>query len=403
MAQTVDTTSRGAASGATETQLPIQSLVVLTALALIGGGALALGRDNPTQAGLFVIGAALGVALYHGAFGFTGAYRKALVERDVTGVRAQIAMLGLATILFAPVLAQGSAFGHGVVGSVAPLATMVAVGAFLFGIGMQLGGACASGTLFTVGGGSTRMVVTLAAFAAGTFIGSLHLGWWFQLPSLGSQSIAGLIGWELAVPVQLAVLGLIYIGVRAWGGKRAPSRRLWADLRPATLLRGPWPLLWSAIALALLNWATLLVAGNAWSITWGFTLWGAEAAQLFGWDPATSGFWQGGFQARALENGILADNTSLMNMAIILGALAAAGAAGRFRPGWRIPPRALLSAIVGGLLMGYGARLAFGCNIGALFSGIASTSLHGWLWLVAALIGNWVGIKARPLFGMSIR
>lgn len=212
MAQTVEITANGAGEAIARTRPPLQIPVVLAALALIGGGALALAGNNPTQAGLFVIGAALGVALYHGAFGFTGAYRKAMVERDVTGVRAQIVMLALATILFAPVLAQGSAFGHGVVGSVAPVATMVAVGAFLFGIGMQLGGACASGTLFTVGGGSTRMVVTLAAFAAGCFFGSLHLGWWFSLPSLGSHSIAGLIGWELAVPVQLAILGLVYLG-----------------------------------------------------------------------------------------------------------------------------------------------------------------------------------------------
>ena len=34
--------------------------------------------------------------------------------------------------------------------------------------------------------------------------------------------------------------------------------------------------------------------------------------------------------------------------------------------------------------MGYGARIAFGCNIGAYFGGIASFSLHGWLWGVLA-------------------
>jgi hypothetical protein len=35
-------------------------------------------------------------------------------------------------------------------------------------------------------------------------------------------------------------------------------------------------------------------------------------------------------------------------------------------------------------MMGYGARLAYGCNIGAYFSGVASASLHGWLWFVLA-------------------
>ena len=58
-------------------------------------------------------------------------------------------------------------------------------------------------------------------------------------------------------------------------------------------------------------------------------------------------------------------------------------------------------AVIGGLAMGYGARLAFGCNIGAFFSGIASTSLHGWLWIVCALAGTWIGVRLRPYFGLQ--
>ena len=53
-------------------------------------------------------------------------------------------------------------------------------------------------------------------------------------------------------------------------------------------------------------------------------------------------------------------------------------------------------------MMGYGARLAFGCNVGAFFSGIASGSLHGWLWFAAALAGTWVGIRLRPAFGLPV-
>ena len=51
--------------------------------------------------------------------------------------------------------------------------------------------------------------------------------------------------------------------------------------------------------------------------------------------------------------------------------------------------------------MGYGARLAFGCNIGAFFSGVASTSLHGWLWILCAVPGNILGARLRPLFGLA--
>jgi hypothetical protein len=51
--------------------------------------------------------------------------------------------------------------------------------------------------------------------------------------------------------------------------------------------------------------------------------------------------------------------------------------------------------------MGWGARLGFGCNIGAFVSGVASGSLHGWVWFGAALVGCIVGIRFRPLFGLS--
>jgi hypothetical protein len=49
-----------------------------------------------------------------------------------------------------------------------------------------------------------------------------------------------------------------------------------------------------------------------------------------------------------------------------------------------------------------GARIAFGCNIGAFFSGVASTSLHGWLWIAAALPGTWLGARLRPAFGLGV-
>ena len=67
-------------------------------------------------------------------------------------------------------------------------------------------------------------------------------------------------------------------------------------------------------------------------------------------------------------------------------------------PSLKIPTRSLVAAVIGGLLLGYGSRLAYGCNIGAYFSGIASGSLHGWLWLIAAFAGNAVGVRIRPFF-----
>jgi hypothetical protein len=53
-------------------------------------------------------------------------------------------------------------------------------------------------------------------------------------------------------------------------------------------------------------------------------------------------------------------------------------------------------------MLGYGARIAYGCNIGAYFSGIASSSVHGWLWCVAAFAGNILGTRMRPFFGLRV-
>jgi len=82
--------------------------------------------------------------------------------------------------------------------------------------------------------------------------------------------------------------------------------------------------------------------------------------------------------------------------------LTASGLAGKFAPTWRVPARSLAAAVIGGLMLGYGARIAYGCNIGAYFSGIASSSVHGWLWFVAAFAGSVAGTRLRPLFGLKV-
>ena len=110
----------------------------------------------------------------------------------------------------------------------------------------------------------------------------------------------------------------------------------------------------------------------------------------------------GGGLRRRLRSSVLNDVTSVMDFGIILGALLAAILAGRFAPIWKVSMPSMAAAVIGGLLLGYGARIAYGCNIGAYFSGISSGSLHGWLWLVAAFAGNIAGTRLRPLFDLPV-
>ena len=168
-----------------------------------------MAQDGVRPALAWLIGLLLGLTLYHASFGFASGYRRMFVHRDMRGVQAQLLLLALTTALFAPVLAAGSVLGQQVGGAWAPLGVSVAVGAFLFGIGMQLAGGCGSGTLYTAGGGSVRMLVVLGAACAGSFWASLHLGWWQRLPAQDALVLGDVLGWPLAVAVQLAVLGVL--------------------------------------------------------------------------------------------------------------------------------------------------------------------------------------------------
>ncbi|MDC0477298.1 FAD-dependent oxidoreductase [Pelagibacteraceae bacterium] len=95
---------------------------------------------------------------------------------------------------------------------------------------------------------------------------------------------------------------------------------------------------------------------------------------------------------------VLADPTTVSNIGIILGALIGSALSGKITKFTSVNKKLVLAAVIGGLFMGYGARLAFGCNIGALFGGIASGSLHGWVWFLFAFLGSIVGVKFRKYF-----
>jgi uncharacterized membrane protein YedE/YeeE len=388
----------------------LPAVTIDRAPALVAGGALALGflaiagLIDLRQAALFLVGGLLGAALYHGSFGFTGGWRRMVVERRGRGIRAQMLMIGVAAVAMMPLLAAGNLGGQPLVGAMAPVGVSVLIGAAIFGLGMQLGGGCGSGTLFTVGGGSSRMLVTLAFFIVGAVIGTAHLPWWLDQPALPPVNIGQELGVPAAVLATIAGLGLValvstLIERRAHGDietEPGPRRPGWS-----WLLYGPWPLVGAGLALALLNIVTLLLAGHPWSVTFGFGLWGAKAAQAAGIPVETWAFWTWPGPKKALSSSVLADITSVMNFGIILGAGLAASLAGKFAPKVKVPFASMLAAAIGGILMGYGARLSFGCNIGALFSGIASGSLHGWLWFASAFVGSFAGIWARPLFGLD--
>ncbi len=333
---------------------------------------------------LVLVGAAIGAVLLRTSFGFAGAFRALVQAGDASGFRAHAAMLALASLLMLPLLAQGQLFGQAMHGEATPVGVGFAVGALLFGAGMQVGGGCASGTLFALGGGNGKLLGTLAGFVLGSAAGAWSMGFWWTLPALPGATVQGLVGFGPGLALQLAVLA----GVWLLAGRRArvPTSRL--------LLAG-------GLALAVLNAATLVLAGKPWGETSAFALWGAKLFTAAGLDAHGWAYWlRPGFD-RQLDRATSLDVTSVMDAGIVLGAVLAAAFAGAFRPRWGGGGRAWAGALLGGVAMGFGARLANGCNIGAYFSAIAAGNLSGWAWVLLALAGSWAGVKLRPLFGLD--
>jgi len=340
---------------------------------------------QPASAALILGGFALGIAFLKTEFSFTAAWRRFLVSGEAGGLLGALLLIAVAAIVIVPVAALVPGFG----GAIAPIGPSLVIGAFVFGIGMQLANGCGSGTLYTAGGGSGRMLITLALFIVGSVIGSLHLPAFLALGGIDPVLASNYFGAWGGLAVTLGSIAAAAFAITAIARTRG------ANYRPRTAI------LVGGIAIGLLSIAVFLAGHHPWSVTFGFTVWGAKLAALAGFDFSGAEFWQWPGPKRALAESILSDTSSLTDLGIILGAMAAAAAAKPFaRTAWP-PARSLLAAAIGGLLMGWGARIGFGCNIGAFVGGVASGSLHGWIWFAAALGGCAIGIRLRPLFGLS--
>ncbi len=333
---------------------------------------------------LVLVGVGIGAVLLRTTFGFAGAFRALIERRDASGFQAHAVMLFLATALMMPMLAMGELFGVKLNGGETPVGVGFAVGALLFGAGMQVGGGCASGTLFALGGGNAKLIGTLAGFVIGSALGAAHMGFWWSLPTLPAVTAQGLVGYGPAIAIQLAALvALWFVAGRFSRGKQVPL------------------LIWGGVMLAVLNAATLILAGKPWGETSAFALWGSQIATTLGFDAHGWAYWQRPGFAGQLDRTLLRDTTSVMDAAILLGAALAAATAGLFRPTLGGGAKAWLGALLGGIAMGYGARLSNGCNIGAYFSAISVGNLSGWAWMLLALAGSWIGVQLRPLFNLG--
>lgn len=339
---------------------------------------------GPRSALLLAVGLGFGLVLEGLRFGFAGPWRQMLVERDCRGLIAQFFAIALCALVMFPLLAESPLE---LSGAHAPIGIAMIAGAFVFGVTMQIVMGCGSGVLVNAGSGNFNAVMALPGFIAGSFLGSLHLNWWTNiglLPVYSLQSLLGVGNGLIATLIGLAILGGIAM-ISASPGKRMPASRLW----------------WAAVLVAGLAVLNLIIAGKPWGVVYGLGLWGAKMAQAGGMDLALTSTWSATANTERLSESLLTDVTSLTNIGLMTGALVVmqwrrAMANGRDEPQVQTTkPGFWLVMLLAGVVMGYSARIAFGCNVGAYFSGISSGSLHGWVWFVAAFVGSALGIVLR--------
>lgn len=352
--------------------------------------------EGMTHLWAVLIGFAAGVVLYNASFGFTSGWRDMVLNRRGRGLRAQMLLISLIVVVAYPLIAAGGAFGQDVRGTILPMGVASAFGAFIFGAGMQLGSGCASGTLFTAGGGSSRMMLVLVFFIAGSVWATADWDFWAALPrTRAGTSLIVELGWPSAVAAMLAFAAAVW-GLSVWVERRAHGS---LEISGTS---ARWSIWAGAVGLAIVAIAFLFALGRPWGITYGFAVWGAQAADLAGFEPANWTYWSG-WRRGNLEGGVLSSATNASNLGILVGAMAAATLAGKWAPVWQLSRRDILTAIIGGLMMGYGARLAYGCNIGAFLGGLTSGSLHGLWWLIWGFAGSFLGVRLRLRIGMDIR
>jgi len=357
----------------------------VTRAALIGAAlafALAVALLAGARYGLLIlIGLGFGITLEGFRFGFAGPWRRMIVDRNPDGLLGHLLSIGVVALVAFPLL---SGAGDELIGAYAPVGFAMVGGAFVFGAAMQLVMGCGSGTLVNAGSGNAIGVLTLPFFAIGSFAGAYNLIWWTNLGSLPTVVFSGTSGLIVTLAALAAVAAFV----------------LW--LAPPELRRIPRRYVWASLLLAFFAILNLIVAGQPWGIVYGLGLWAAKGASAIGIPTEPSAFWGIASNQQRIADSLLTDVTSLTNLGIIGGALLVTA----WRQGFAqrlpsYPARAWVTAIVAGFLLGYSSRIAFGCNVGAFFSGISTGSLHGWAWFAAAFAGSAVGVRLRPRLGLG--
>lgn len=392
---------------------------------------------NPNL-GLFLItGLAIGYLMQRSRFGFAGGIKKIYLGGDASLTKALMFLFAISLIVAAAVnygsylnggqVAYRAAAGAKIIPgtkNVDPVSLIQMLGGFLFGIGMMTGGGCASGTLTDAGEGEGRALIVLFFFVTGSVWGSHDMGWW-QKNSLYKWStrvyLPDVFGYMGAVIISLLGFLAIYVFAKWYENKRKRENTLvpleyeqWEKELPEPteykffsketyhkFFVKRWSFYTGAVLLSAMFEVILITTGKSWGITTTFAYWGAWMYHAVGLIDASKWTYFAK-DIKTIKGGFMNDPGSMRNLGIIIGALISPLLAGHFSFKRNFKFKDIIFYAIGGIFMGYGARLAAGCNIGALYSGICNFSLSGWTFMIALIIGGIIGVNIVEKFKVAV-
>lgn len=347
-----------------------------------------------------VLGLVSGVIMHRSDFCIAGMFRDLFLFRNSPLLRSLVLLIALSMLLFEAARLLGilsytlpsSLFGM-------PSLTNL-LGGILFGVGMVLAGGCVVGTLYKLGTGSLPAVCAFVGLLGGSALYAEFHPQWKQLVTatrLGkSASLPQLLG--LSPTPVIGILLIIAGGLLYWWQKKGlliRPNRIKGYLQPRT----------AALWLAVIGLISFCVLGMPLGITTSYSKAGAFFEQLiFPHHVATLGYLKGrGFEYfMPLSNQTLKagagpfwDGLALVQfpliVGIVIGSALSAISMKKFNCRCHIPRRQLVSALMGGTIMGLAARMSPACNVWHLLGGLPILSLQSILFTLGLLPGAWLG------------
>ena len=364
---------------------------------------LSSNTSNSTAPISLLIGMSLGLLLERGRFCFFCIFRDGIEDKNTTpflSVLVAIATVSVGyALIFGQFLPDTSTDRLPPVAHIGPVSWVLVVAAFAFGIGMSLSGACISGHLYRLGQGYLRAIPALI----GTLIGFVlaFLSWnWLYLDAISDAPTIWLphyVGYSGALLITLsALLLLAFIAIRR-GTNSDPIRKVSAaPLSLSGTLKNLITERWSPIA-------TGAIAGVLGTIAYlrveplGVTRQLSTTARTFMDSNKIGPESLVGLDRMAGCVAVVAEaitNNGWLVIGIIGTSFAAALAGGRFKFS-RLTPTNSATALIGGILLGWGSMTSLGCTIGVLLSGTQAFALSGWVFFAFVFLGSFVGIKLK--------